>query len=105
MAWTLTLGLGHVSGVRKKADPALGVLVRRFRQEREMTQETLAFEAGITASALSRIERGVNNPGWTTVREIASALSVSLVELARAIEEHDPAAAPRGRAAPRMERG
>jgi len=52
-----------------------------------MTQEALAFEAGLTASALSRIKRGRNSPGWTTVRRLARALDVSLVELAGAVEE------------------
>ena len=60
--------------------------MKRLREEREITQEQLAFEAGITVSALSRIERGLNNPRWTTVRRIARALNVCLVELARAIE-------------------
>jgi transcriptional regulator with XRE-family HTH domain len=63
------------------------MLLKKLREERKVTQEQLAFEAGITASALSRIERGLNNPGWVTVTKIATALGVSLVELARAIED------------------
>jgi len=51
-----------------------------------MTQEHLAFEAGMTVSALSRIERGLNSPGWMTVRRISQALGVSLVDLARDLE-------------------
>lgn len=52
-----------------------------------MTQEQLAFDAGITASSLSRIERGINTPGWTTLTRIASALEVSLEELAQRFEQ------------------
>ncbi len=55
-----------------------------------MTQEQLAFDAGITASALSRIERGLNDPGWTTVSRIAKALRIPLVDLVAAIEELPP---------------
>lgn len=51
-----------------------------------MTQEQLAFDAGITASALSRIERGLNSPGWTTVKRIAEALDVSVSQLAAEVE-------------------
>lgn len=51
-----------------------------------MTQEQVAFDAGITVSALSRIERGLNSPGWTTVAHIARGLGVSLVQLGTELE-------------------
>jgi transcriptional regulator with XRE-family HTH domain len=76
--------------VREQPDPALAALVKRLREEREITQEQLAFDAGITASALSRIERGLNNPGWTTITRIAKALDVSLIKLATDVEKTDP---------------
>jgi transcriptional regulator with XRE-family HTH domain len=67
-------------------DPALAALLKQLREERDVTQEQLAFDAGITASALSRIERGLNSPGWMTLKRIVEALDVSLVELASALE-------------------
>jgi transcriptional regulator with XRE-family HTH domain len=73
--------------VHEQPDVVLAELLKQLREEREITQEELAFEAGITASALSRIERGINNPGWMTVRRIAEALDVTLVQLARKIED------------------
>jgi transcriptional regulator with XRE-family HTH domain len=73
--------------VHEQPDAALAELLKQLREDREITQEELAFEAGITASALSRIERGINNPGWMTVRRIAEALDVTLVQLARKIED------------------
>lgn len=72
--------------MREKPDPVLAELVRRLREEREITQEQLAFNAGITVSTLSRIERGLNSPGWMTVKGIARALDLSLEELVGAIE-------------------
>ncbi len=75
--------------MRERPDQALAVVLKRLREERDITQEQLAFNAGITASALSRIERGLNTPGWTTVERIAKALGVSLVELATDVEESD----------------
>jgi transcriptional regulator with XRE-family HTH domain len=86
----LNLEVRDVSHVRAQPDAALAALLKRLRKEREITQEQLAFDAGITASALSRIERGLNDPGWTTVNRIASALGISLVELVMSIER-DPA--------------
>jgi len=71
----------------EQPDLVLAALLKRLREQRGVTQEQLAFEAGITSSALSRIERGLNSPGWTTVRRIAKALDVSLVRLASDLEE------------------
>jgi len=72
--------------MRDQPDPLLSVLLKRLRQEHEVTQEQLAFDAGITVSALSRIERGLNSPNWATVRSIIKALDVSLLELATDLE-------------------
>jgi transcriptional regulator with XRE-family HTH domain len=72
--------------VHDEPDLALADMLKQLREDRQITQEQLAFEAGITASALSRIERGVNNPGWMTVRRLTEALDVTLVQLAKAIE-------------------
>jgi transcriptional regulator with XRE-family HTH domain len=82
----LNLEVRDVSEVRAQPDAALAALLKRLRKEREITQEQLAFDAGITASALSRIERGLNDPGWTTVTRIANALGISLVDLVIHIE-------------------
>jgi transcriptional regulator with XRE-family HTH domain len=66
---------------------ALAELLKRLREEREITQEQLAFDADITASALSRIERGLNSPGWMTVRRLAEALDITLVQLAAEVQD------------------
>lgn len=68
-------------------DPILAGLIKELREQREITQEQLAFDAGITASALSRIERGINNPGWMTVKRLTEALGVSLAQLAAEVED------------------
>lgn len=73
--------------MHESTDLALAALLKRLREERGITQEQLAFDAGLTASALSRIERGLNNPGWMTVRRLAAALDVTLVGLAAAVED------------------
>jgi transcriptional regulator with XRE-family HTH domain len=73
--------------MHERADMALAGLLKQLREDRGITQEQLAFDAGITASALSRIERGLNSPGWTTVRRLAQALDVPLVRLAGEVEE------------------
>jgi transcriptional regulator with XRE-family HTH domain len=76
----------HAHTVCEHPYPPIGALLKRLREERGGTQEQLAFDARITISALSRIERGLNNPGWATVAHIARALGVSLVELGAELE-------------------
>lgn len=63
--------------------PALGAAIRKLREKKDATQEVVAQDAGITVAHLSKIERGLTNPTWATVKGIASALGVSMVELAR----------------------
>jgi transcriptional regulator with XRE-family HTH domain len=63
--------------------PALGAAVKQLREQRGATQEGLAYEAGITTGTLSQLERGISNPSWGTLKAIARALSVSMVELAK----------------------
>lgn len=63
--------------------PALGKAIRQFREERDMTQEALAQEAGVTVGHMSMIERGHSNPTWATVKAVAVAMNVSMVDLAR----------------------
>lgn len=77
-----------VCGVSRKSapDPALAVALRRLRVERGATQEALAHSSGLTTGSLARIELGQASPAWATVRQIATALGVSLVELAAAVE-------------------
>jgi transcriptional regulator with XRE-family HTH domain len=73
--------------VREQPDPDLAELFKRLREERSITQEQLAFDAGITVSALSRIERGLNSPGWTTVQRLANALDIRMSELVADLED------------------
>ena len=79
MAW-------NVSGVPPATDPALAIVLKRLRDERRITQEALAFRAGITVGTLSKIELAQASPAWATVSSIADALSVPLTELAAAVE-------------------
>jgi transcriptional regulator with XRE-family HTH domain len=70
-------------------DKTLALALRRARERRNKTQEGIAYEAGVTVTTLGRIERARINPSWTTVRDIANALDLTLVELARAVEQEE----------------
>jgi len=72
-----------------RPQPAVGAAIRQLRERQGLTQEALATEAGTTLSTLSVIERGLANPTWATVSDIAAALGVSISELARLSEKHE----------------
>jgi transcriptional regulator with XRE-family HTH domain len=59
----------------------LGKNVRRFRRQRKLTQEELAFEAEIDLTYMGGIERGKRNPSLLVMARIAEALSVPLTKL------------------------
>lgn len=70
-------------GPSEQPQPALGKAIRQLRDQRGISQEALAYEAGVTSGTLSLIERGLSNPTWGTVKGIAAALGVSIAELAK----------------------
>ena len=55
--------------------------VRRLRRERGMSQEGLAFEAGLHRTYISGIERGIRNVGLDNIGVLAKALGVQPAEL------------------------
>jgi transcriptional regulator with XRE-family HTH domain len=67
-------------------DSALAATLRRLREERGMTREALAFHSGITVGSLARIELAQAVPGWDTVRVLATALGLGMVDLSAAVE-------------------
>jgi transcriptional regulator with XRE-family HTH domain len=54
----------------------VGQNLKRFRKERGLSQEELAFECGLHRTYLSGVERGVRNPTVLVLEEIAVALGI-----------------------------
>jgi transcriptional regulator with XRE-family HTH domain len=59
----------------------LGRNVREARQRAGMSQEQLAFEAGMKRSYVSDLERGTRNPSLKAIGRLASALGIPPHEL------------------------
>jgi len=59
----------------------VGNNVKRFRVERGLSQEALAFECGIHRTYISGVERGVRNPTVLVLERIARALNVAASRL------------------------
>src|SRR5215204_485203 len=64
--------------------PTFGDLLRRFRGSADLTQEDLAERTGLTAQAISLLERGERRrPHRYTVQKLAEALELTGQDLAR----------------------
>jgi transcriptional regulator with XRE-family HTH domain len=70
-------------------DQALAAVLRELRADTGRSQEAVAHDVGITMGSYARIERGLADPKWSTLRRIAAVLGVTLSELARAVEARD----------------
>lgn len=64
----------------------LGQAVRQLRLARKLTIEALADASEIHVTYLSGIERGVRNPSWNKIRQLAQALEIQPSELVRLAE-------------------
>lgn len=69
-------------GVRSRSIlRSLGEEVRERRKRRNLTQETLAFDAGVHPNVVGRLERGIYNPTVMILYAIAVKLNTSLQDL------------------------
>ncbi len=67
-------GVGRVSRV-------VGRNVRAMRSALKLSQEELAFRAGLDRTYISQIERGIGNPSILVMAKIAEALRAALSEV------------------------
>lgn len=59
----------------------IGERIKKLRQEKGMSQQTLADECDIESPNLSRIENGNTNPTIKSLWKISNALGVKLKDL------------------------
>lgn len=62
-------------------DRRFGKTVVRLRKEKGLSQEDLAFRAGIKRSYMGVIERGEKSPSIDTIMKVAKGLGVTISEL------------------------
>jgi transcriptional regulator with XRE-family HTH domain len=60
---------------------AFGRTLRKARRDRDLSQEALAHEAGLSAKHVGEIERANKDPRLTTVLRLAAALEMRSAEL------------------------
>jgi transcriptional regulator with XRE-family HTH domain len=59
----------------------IGTRIRKFREEKNITQKLLADKIGVSSSRVSNWEQGVNRPDVDLLADICRALNVSPSEL------------------------
>ncbi|MDP1901813.1 MAG: helix-turn-helix transcriptional regulator [Rubrivivax sp.] len=63
-----------------------GRVLHRLRRQRGLAQDDFAFKCGMSASAISKIERGLKSPKLDTIFRIAKALDIQPAELIAAVQ-------------------
>jgi len=59
----------------------MGEIIRKLRRERNLTQEELAEQIGVTYQAVSKWESGASDPSTTNLMALAKLFGVSAEEL------------------------
>jgi transcriptional regulator with XRE-family HTH domain len=59
------------------------VNLRRLRHAKGLSQEDLAYEAGVNRSYMSKLEKGASYPGLEIIGKLAAVLGVDPAELLR----------------------
>jgi ribosome-binding protein aMBF1 (putative translation factor) len=64
-----------------------GEVLMEHRTKNKLSQEELAFRAGVDRTFISRLERGIRQPSLTTILGLAEALQIGADELVKATEK------------------
>ena len=67
--------------MKNDIDIIFGQTVAKLRNERKLSQESLADRCGLHRTYIGIIERGEKSPTLNTIRKIAAGLDVSLKDL------------------------
>lgn len=70
----------------KKYNNAFGIVLARLRKEKKWSQEYLSFEADLTRTYISLLERGMRSPTLDSMMLICNALGITLSKVSNLIE-------------------
>ena len=73
----------------RSPNQTLGTAVRALREERGISREVFAVNAGLTTGTLARLELGRSDPSWSTIRAIANALGMTAAEFIATAEAEE----------------
>lgn len=58
----------------------MGDLLKKLREEMELTQRNLAKKAGVSMQTICNIEKGKYEPNLATIRKLCKVLKISIFE-------------------------
>jgi transcriptional regulator with XRE-family HTH domain len=67
----------------------LGMVIRKLRMDKSISQENLALQADIDRTYISDIEKGKRNISIETLEKLAHTLEISPSELLKLVENYD----------------
>lgn len=65
-----------MSPTTEKVKDDIGQLLREARKDRKLSQEAVAYRAGLEQSDVSKIERGLRRPSIESARKLATAVGL-----------------------------
>jgi transcriptional regulator with XRE-family HTH domain len=65
----------------------LGIIIKQYRKNKNLSQEVLSGLANIDRSHLSKIELGLRSPTVAVLNKISNAMGVKTSDILRAAEE------------------
>jgi transcriptional regulator with XRE-family HTH domain len=75
-------------GRRRTVSPeeAFGIVLQQVRRKRGLSQEQLAFEAGVHRTYISQLERGIKSISLRTLWDLSDALQIGPTGIVRMAE-------------------
>jgi len=70
-----------------RPEDAFGLVLRSQRQERGMSQETLALDSNLDRTFISLLERGLRQPSLRTIIQLARSLGLAPEDLVAATNQ------------------
>jgi ribosome-binding protein aMBF1 (putative translation factor) len=74
--WRFCPWLESIGAVTLAARKAFAANLRRERQERDLSQETLGFRSGLDTSEVGKLERSERDPRLATIVKLGNALGI-----------------------------
>lgn len=75
--------------MKNRALIEFGARVRKARNEKELSQEDLAFKVGLHRTYIGMLERAEKNPTLLTLLKLSKALEIDLSQLVDSLDDYD----------------
>ena len=70
-------------------EKSLGIVLRRLRAKKGLSQEAFGFEVNLHRTYISQLERGLKSPSLNTLSRICRTLKVTISELLLIVEREE----------------